>query len=177
MQIVSYPDDIKDAAKPKASAVSWKTEEDWTNNENVMNLHSFQNLNNDNAKYVSEDSKTGMEDIGMNDENCMYKEDRDANFNMESSNSSESCQSVKETLVKQELEATTTLMSSTPTTNPPLNATTMAQSMRPVGKKPKLGKESNRYVIFTIPSSYSPKCVIWILTSQLFVPYHYVFYN
>lgn len=142
--IVSYPDDMKDAAKPKASAVSWKTDNDWTNNENIMTLHSFSNLNNDSTKYVSEDSKTSMEDINMNDENCMYKEDRDANFNMESSNSSESCQSIKETSVKQELEAATSLMSSTTVTNPPVNSTAITQNMRPVGKKPKLGKESNR---------------------------------
>ncbi|XP_075992049.1 transcriptional regulator additional sex combs [Anticarsia gemmatalis] len=143
--IVSYPDDnMKDAAKPKASAVSWKTDNDWTNNENVMTLHSFSNLNNESAKYVSEDSKTSMEDINMNDENCMYKEDRDANYNMESSNSSESCQSIKETSVKQELEAATSLVSSTAVTNPPINSTALTQSLRPVGKKSKLGKESNR---------------------------------
>lgn len=137
---------MKDAAKPKASAVSWKTDNEWTNNENVMTLHSFSNLNTESAKYVSEDSKTSMEDINMNDENCMYKEDRDANFNMESSNSSESCQSIKETSVKQELEAATSLVSSTAVNpNPSVNSTTMTQSMRPVGKKSKLGKESNRY--------------------------------
>ncbi|XP_026737764.1 polycomb protein Asx [Trichoplusia ni] len=143
--IVSYPDDnMKDAAKPKASAVSWKNDRDWTNNENIMTLHPFSNINTDSAKYISEDSKTSMEDINMNDENCMYKEDRDANFNMESSNSSESCQSIKDLSVKQEIEAATSLVSSTAVTNPPVNSTTMTQGMRPLGKKSKLGKESNR---------------------------------
>lgn len=146
-QIVSYPDDnMKDAAKPKASAVSWKTESDWTNNENVMTLHPFSNLSTESAKYVSEDSKTSMEDINMNDENCMYKEDRDANFNMESSNSSESCQSIKDSTVKQEIEAATSLISSTAVTNPPLNTTTIAQGIWARGKKSKLGKDSNRCV-------------------------------
>lgn len=142
---MSYPDDnMKDAAKPKASAVSWKNDRDWTNNENIMTLHPFSNINTDSAKYISEDSKTSMEDINMNDENCMYKEDRDANFNMESSNSSESCQSIKDLSVKQEIEAATSLVSSTAVTNPPVNSTTMTQGMRPLGKKSKLGKESNR---------------------------------
>lgn len=139
---MSYPDDnMKDAAKPKASAVLWKNESDWTNNENVMTLHPFSNINNENTKYVSEDSKTSMEDINMNDENCMYKEDRDANFNMESSNSSESCQSIKDSSVKQELETATSIISSTAVTIPPINSTTMTQGMRPLGKKSKLGKE------------------------------------
>ncbi|KAJ8726194.1 hypothetical protein PYW07_000892 [Mythimna separata] len=143
--IVSYPDDnMKDAAKPKASAVSWKTDNEWTNNENVMSLHPFSNINTESTKYVSEDSKTSMEDINMNDENCMYKEDRDANFNMESSNSSESCQSIKDSSVKQEIEAATSLISSTAVTNPPLNTTTIAQGMWARGKKSKLAKESNR---------------------------------
>ncbi|XP_021182805.3 putative Polycomb group protein ASXL3 [Helicoverpa armigera] len=143
--IVSYPDDnMKDAAKPKASAVSWKNDSDWANSENVMTLHPFSNLNTESAKYVSEDSKTSMEDINMNDENCMYKEDRDANYNMESSNSSESCQSIKDSSVKQELDAASSLISSTAVTNPPVNSTTITQGMWARGKKSKLGKESNR---------------------------------
>ncbi|CAH0700771.1 unnamed protein product [Spodoptera exigua] len=142
--IVSYPDDnMKDAAKPKASAVSWKNDNDWTNNENVMSLHPFSNLNSESTKYVSEDSKTSMDDINMNDENCMYKEDRDANFNMESSNSSESCQSIKDS-TKQELDAATSLISSTAVTNPPVNSTTITQGIWARGKKSKIGKESNR---------------------------------
>lgn len=142
---VSYPDEnMKDAAKPKSSAVSWKTECDWTNNESVMNLHNFSNINNESANYVSEDTKTSMDDININDENCMYKEDRDANFNMESSNSSESCQSIKESAVKQELEITTSLVSSNNLTIPPVNSTTITQNMRPISKKMKMGKESNR---------------------------------
>ncbi|CAH1645081.1 unnamed protein product [Spodoptera littoralis] len=142
--IVSYPDDnMKDAAKPKASAVSWKNDNDWTNNENVMSLHPFSNLSTENTKYVNEDSKTSMDDINMNDENCMYKEDRDANFNMESSNSSESCQSIKDSS-KQELDAATSLISSTAVTNPPVNSTTISQGIWARGKKSKIGKESNR---------------------------------
>lgn len=138
---------MKDAAKPKASAVSWKTDSDWSNNENVMTLHPFSNLSTESAKYVSEDSKTSMEDINMNDENCMYKEDRDANFNMESSNSSESCQSIKDSSMKQEIDAAASLISNTAVTNPPLNTTTMAQGMWARGKKSKLGKDSNRCVL------------------------------
>ncbi|KOB65172.1 Polycomb protein Asx [Operophtera brumata] len=140
--MVSYPDDnMQDAAKPKNSAVSWKTDTEWPNNENVITLHPFSNLNTDSAKYVSDDSKTSMDDININDENCMYKEDRDANYNMESSNSSESCQSMKETL-KQDLEPVTSLVSSTTVTNPSVNSTTM-MNVRP-GKKSKMGKDSNR---------------------------------
>lgn len=137
---------MKDAAKPKASAVSWKNDNDWTNNENVMSLHPFSSLNTESTKYVSEDSKTSMDDINMNDENCMYKEDRDANFNMESSNSSESCQSIKDSS-KQELDAATSLISSTAVTNPPVNSTTITQGIWARSKKSKIGKESNRYVI------------------------------
>ncbi|XP_026756991.2 putative Polycomb group protein ASXL3 [Galleria mellonella] len=143
--IVSYPDDnMQDPAKPKNSAVLWKSDSDWTNNENVMTLHPFSNVNTDSAKYVSDDSKMSMDDVNVNDENCMYKEDRDANFNMESSNSSESCQSMKETSLKQELETVPTLVSSTTATHPPVISTTMTQSIRPTGKKSKSGKESNR---------------------------------
>lgn len=141
--MVSYPDDnMQDAAKPKNSAVSWKTDAEWPNNENVITLHPFSNLNTDSTKYVSDDSKTSMDDINVNDENCMYKEDRDANYNMESSNSSESCQSMKETL-KQDLEPVTSLVSSTTVTNPSVNSTTM-MSIRPSGKKSKMAKDSNR---------------------------------
>lgn len=143
--MVSYPDEsMQDAAKPKNSAVSWKTEPEWPNNENVISLHPFSNLNTDNSKYVSDDSKTSMDDMNMNDENCMYKEDRDANYNMESSNSSESCQSMKETL-KQDLEPITSLVSSTTVTNVSGNSTTIT-SMRSLGKKSKIGKDTNRYV-------------------------------
>lgn len=114
-----------------------------------MTLHTF-SINTDSAKYVSDDSKTSMDDINMNDENCMYKEDRDANYNMESSNSSESCQSMLSTtdkvLLKQELETATTLVSSTTAINPSINSTTMTQSLRPAGKRSKLGKDSSRYV-------------------------------
>lgn len=138
---------MQDPAKPKTSAVTWKNETDWTNNENIVTLHSFSNINNDNAKYVSEDSKTSMEDVNINDENCMYKEDRDANFNMESSSSSESCHSMKEISSKQESDGVPSIVSSTTATNPPINSTstTTTQSSRPMGKKSKLGKESNRY--------------------------------
>lgn len=147
LQIVSYPDDnMQDPAKPKTSAVSWKNESDWTNNENIVTLHSFSSVNNDNAKYVSEDSKTSMDDVNMNDENCMYKEDRDANFNMESSSSSESCQSMKDMCTKPENDSVPSIVSSTTATNPPINSTstTITHSSRPSGKKAKLGKESNR---------------------------------
>lgn len=141
--MVSYPDEsMQDAAKPKNSAVSWKNENEWPGNDNVITLHPYSNLNTDNSKYVSDDSKTSMDDINMNDENCMYKEDRDANFNMESSNSSESCQSMKETL-KQDLEPVTSLVSSTTVTNASVNSTTMT-SVRPSGKKSKMGKDSHR---------------------------------
>lgn len=147
--MVSYPDDsLQDPAKPKTSAVTWKTENEWTSNENGMTIHTFSSINTDSAKYVSDDSKTSMDDINMNDENCMYKEDRDANYNMESSNSSESCQSMlsstDKVLLKQELEPATTLVSSTTAANTPVNSTTMTQSLRPAGKKSKFGKDSNR---------------------------------
>ncbi|KAJ2944597.1 hypothetical protein O0L34_g3950 [Tuta absoluta] len=141
--MVSYPDDnMQDPAKPKNSAVLWKNENNWAQNENVITLHTFPNITNESAKYVSEDSKTSMDDSNINDENCMYKEERDANFNMESSNSSESSQSMKELSIKQE-EPATSLVSSTTAANPPINSTTMAQSVRH-GKKSKSGKESNR---------------------------------
>lgn len=143
--IVSYPDDsMQDPAKPKTSAVSWKTNSDWGNNENVMTLHPFSTLNNDNTKYLTGDSKPGVEDININDENCMYKEERDANYNMESSNSSESCQSMKDVAVKQEYEVATSLVSSTTIANVPVNSTTITQSVRPAGKKSKLGKDPSR---------------------------------
>ncbi|XP_063838919.1 putative Polycomb group protein ASXL3 [Ostrinia nubilalis] len=145
--IVSYPDDsMQDPAKPKTSAVTWKTDNDWTNNENIVTLHSFSNVNNENTKYVSEDSKTSLDDVNMNDENCMYKEDRDANYNMESSSSSESCQSMKEMSIKLENDTIPSLVSGTTATNLPVNSTsnTITQSARPMGKKSKLGKESNR---------------------------------
>lgn len=150
LQIVSYPDDsMQDPAKPKTSAVTWKTENDWSNNENIVTLHSFSNVSNENTKYVSEDSKTSMEDVNMNDENCMYKEDRDANYNMESSSSSESCQSMKEMSMKLENESIPSIVSSTTATNLTINSTstTITQSARPAGKKSKLGKESNRCVV------------------------------
>ncbi|KAG7311698.1 hypothetical protein JYU34_002752 [Plutella xylostella] len=93
--MVSYPDDhMQDPAKPKNAV--WKTESDWSSNENIMTYS-----NSDNSKYMCEDSKTSMEDGNMNDENCLIKDDRDANFNMECSNSSESCQSMKETSLGQ----------------------------------------------------------------------------
>ncbi|XP_063358875.1 polycomb protein Asx [Cydia amplana] len=141
--MVSYPDDnMQDPAKPKTSAVSWKTENNLTND--VITLHNFSNANIENSKYLSEDSKTSMEDTNMNEDNCMYKEDRDANFNMESSNSSESCQSMKDGSVKLECEPATSLVSSTTATNPPVSSTTMTNIVRPSGKKSKSGKESNR---------------------------------
>ncbi|XP_045767186.1 polycomb protein Asx [Maniola jurtina] len=143
--VVSYPDDhLQDPAKPKNSAVSWKSDSDWTQNENVITIQNFSNVNTDSAKYASEDSKTSMEDVNMNEENCMYKTDRDTNFNMESSNSSESCNSMKDVLVKQESEPATSLVSSTTAANPPINSTTMTQSVRIAPKKSKSGKESNR---------------------------------
>ncbi|KAJ0181681.1 hypothetical protein K1T71_002403 [Dendrolimus kikuchii] len=142
--IVSYPDDnMQDPAKPKNSAVSWKTNNDWSNNENVMTLHTFSTLNSDSTKYLTGDTKPNIEDVNMNDENCMYKEERDANYNMESSNSSESCHSMKET-IKQEYEVATSLVSSTTVTNSSVNSTTMTQSVRSAGKKSKLGKDSSR---------------------------------
>ncbi|XP_060810285.1 polycomb protein Asx isoform X2 [Amyelois transitella] len=143
--IVSYPDDqMQDPAKPKNSSVPWKNENDWSNNENIMSLHTFSNANSDSTKYVSEDSKTSMDDVNMNDENCMYKEDRDANFNMESSNSSESCQSMKDASIKLEIDTPTSLVSTSSVSNPPVNSTTMALSARQTGKKSKSGKESSR---------------------------------
>lgn len=142
--MVSYPDDnMQDPAKPKNSAVSWKNDNDWTHNDNVITLHTFPHIT-ESAKYVSEDSKTSLEDSNLNDENCMYKEERDANFNMESSNSSESCQSLKEVSIKQEIDPVTSLVSSTTVTNPPVNSTTMTQSVRHLGKKSKSGKETTR---------------------------------
>ncbi|KAI8427598.1 hypothetical protein MSG28_002091 [Choristoneura fumiferana] len=141
--MVSYPDDnMQDPAKPKTSAVSWKTENNLTND--VITLHNFSNTNIESTKYLNEDSKTSMEDTNMNDDNCMYKEDRDANFNMESSNSSESCQSMKDASVKQELDPATSLVSSTTITNTSINSTTVTQIIRPSGKKSKSGKDSNR---------------------------------
>ncbi|XP_047544528.1 polycomb protein Asx [Vanessa atalanta] len=143
--VVSYPDDhLQDPAKPKNSAVSWKSESDWVQNENVISIQNFANINMDNTKYVSEDSKTSMEDVNVNDENCMYKTDRDTNYNMESSNSSESCHSMKDVLVKQECEPTASMVSSTSVTNQSINSTTVTQSVRIPGKKSKSGKESNR---------------------------------
>ncbi|XP_045514621.1 polycomb protein Asx [Pieris brassicae] len=140
--MVSYPDDLQDPAKPKSSAILWKSENEWVNNENIITLHNFSTINNDSAKYVSEDSKTSIEDVHINDENCMYKEERDANFNMESSNSSESCQSMKEVALKDN-ESAPSVVSSTTVANQSLNSTTVTHSVRS-GKKTKLGKESNR---------------------------------
>ncbi|XP_053601413.1 polycomb protein Asx [Plodia interpunctella] len=143
--IVSYPDDhMQDPAKPKNSSVPWKNENDWSNNENVMSIHTFSNVNSDNSKYVSEDSKTSMDDVNMNDENCMYKDDRDANFNMESSNSSESCQSMKDASIKLEIDPAPSLVSSSSVTNTSVNSSTMTLSSRQSGKKSKSGKESTR---------------------------------
>ncbi|CAG9567394.1 unnamed protein product [Danaus chrysippus] len=143
--VVSYPDDhLQDPAKPKNSAVLWKNDSDWTQNENVINIQNFSNINNDSTKYVSEDSKTSMEDANINDENCMYKTDRDTNFNMESSNSSESCQSMKDVLIKQEMDPATNLVSSTTVTMSSINSATMTQSIRTNVKKSKSGKDSNR---------------------------------
>lgn len=149
---MSYPDDhLQDPAKPKNSAVSWKNESDWVQNDNVITIQNFSNINTtDSTKYVSEDSKTSMEDVNINDENCMYKADRDTNFNMESSNSSESCQSMKDVMVKQEIEPASSLVSSTTAANPPINSTTITQSVRAPGKKSKSGKESNRCVQFLL---------------------------
>lgn len=148
-QVVSYPDDhLQDPAKPKNSAVLWKNDSDWTQNENVINIQNFSNINNDSTKYVSEDSKTSMEDANINDENCMYKTDRDTNFNMESSNSSESCQSMKDVLIKQEMDPATNLVSSTTVTMSSINSATMTQSIRTNVKKSKSGKDSNRYVYY-----------------------------
>ncbi|CAK1603389.1 unnamed protein product [Parnassius mnemosyne] len=141
--LVSYPDDnLQDPAKPKNSAVSWKTDNDWTNAENIITLHNFSCVNADNAKYMSEDSKASIEDVNINDENFMCKEDRDTNFNMESSNSSESCQSMKD--LKQETEPATSVVSSSTISNPTINSTTVTQNVRVTGKKSKSGKESNR---------------------------------
>lgn len=137
---------MQDPAKPKNSVVSWKTESDWVQNENAITIQNFANINTDNTKYVSEDSKTSMEDVNVNDENCMYKTDRETNYNMESSNSSESSQSMKDVLVKQECEPTASLVSSTAVTNPSINSTTVTQSVRITSKKSKSGKESNRYI-------------------------------
>lgn len=133
---------MQDPAKPKNSAMLWKNENDWTNGENVITLHTFPNVSSEGAKYINEDSKTSLEDSNINEENCMYKEERDANFNMESSNSSESSQSLKDTPMKQE-ELPTNLVSSTAVTNP-INPTNVTHSVRTTGKKAKSGKESNR---------------------------------
>ncbi|XP_045511634.1 putative Polycomb group protein ASXL3 [Colias croceus] len=140
--MVSYPEDMQDPAKHKNSSILWKSENEWVNNENIITLHNFSNMNTDSAKYVSEDSKTSIEDVNMNDENCMFKEERDANFNMESSNSSESCQSMKDTL-KQETDAAPSLVSSTTVANPQVNSS-VTHTVRSSGKKSKSGKESSR---------------------------------
>ncbi|XP_013181323.1 PREDICTED: polycomb protein Asx isoform X2 [Papilio xuthus] len=141
--MVSYPDDnMQDPAKPKNSAVSWKNENDWTNTENIISLHNFSCVNNENSKYASEDSKASIEDMNMNDESSMYKEERDANFNMESSNSSESCHSMKD--LKQETDPANSIVSSSTVCNPTINSTTVTQSVRTTGKKSKSGKDSNR---------------------------------
>lgn len=141
--MVSYPDDnMQDPAKPKNSAVSWKTDNDWNSSDNIITLHNFSCVNNESTKYVSEDSKASMEDVSINDENCMYKEDRDANFNMESSNSSESSQSMKD--LKHEIESPSNIVSSSTVCNPTNNCTTITQSIRSGAKKSKSGKESNR---------------------------------
>lgn len=143
LQVVSYPDDsMQDPAKPKYSAMLWKNDKDWTNGENVITIHTYPNVSSEGAKYISEDSKTSLEDTNVNEDNCMYKEERDANFNMESSNSSESSQSLKDVPMKQE-ELPTNLVSSTTVANP-VNSTTVTQSIRTTSKKSKSGKESNR---------------------------------
>lgn len=140
LQLVSYPDDnAEDPAKPKKSAVLWKNENEWVQNENVLSLQNYTNLN-------SEDSKTSLEDAGANDENCIYKDERDSNFNMETSNSSESCQSMKDILIKQDIEPPTSVLSSTTITVPSINSTTIAQNVRSTGKKTKSGKDSTRCV-------------------------------
>ncbi|XP_004929361.2 polycomb protein Asx [Bombyx mori] len=141
--IVSYPDDsTQDPAKPKTSAVQWKNENNWTNTESNMGFTTFETMNTLNTKNVSEDTKACMDDINTNDDPCIYKDDRDANFNMESSNSSESCQSMKDVAVKQELDIVPSLVSSANITNVPHSGslTHIARSL----KKSKIGKESNR---------------------------------
>ncbi|XP_050675603.1 histone acetyltransferase KAT6A isoform X2 [Leptidea sinapis] len=142
--IMSYPDE-QDPTKPKNSAMIWKTESDWANNENIITLHNFPNVNTESAKYISEDSKTSLEDVNVNDENYMYKEERDTNYNMESSNSSEGSQSMKEITSKSEMgETMPNLVSSTTIVNAPVNSTTVTQTVRALGKKSKSGKESTR---------------------------------
>lgn len=148
-QMVSYPDDsMQDPAKPKNSAVVWKTSSEWGNNDEMLPLHNFSASNSDTSKYVCEDSKTSMEDGNMNDENCLMKEERDSNFNMESSNSSESCHSMKETSIK-ELEVAPSSTSSGAATS--VNSTSLAQhrSSSHVRHKGKSGKESSRYFFLT----------------------------
>ncbi|XP_041976297.1 putative Polycomb group protein ASXL3 [Aricia agestis] len=132
--MVSYPDDnTEDPAKPKNSAVLWKNENDWVQGENILALQNFGNINTDNTKYVSEDSKTSIEDASVNDEN----------FNMETSNSSESCQSMKDVVIKQETESITSLISNN-MLSASINTGTVTQGMRNTTKKSKSGKESGR---------------------------------
>lgn len=150
--MVSYPDDhMQDPAKPKNAV--WKTESDWSSNENIMTYS-----NSDNSKYMCEDSKTSMEDGNMNDENCLIKDDRDANFNMECSNSSESCQSMKETSLGQS-ELAPGSVGGAPAVNLASNTsvTHHSRSSSNSRHKSKSGKESSRYV----------KCIIVKLFSSL----------
>lgn len=143
--MVSYPDDtMQDAAKPKNSAVAWKANGEWARNEDIASLQNFSSSNSETSKYVCEDSKTSMDDCNINDENCLMKEERDANFNMESSNSSESCHSMKETSIK-EIEAAS---SSTLSVVASVNSTSLHRPSSHSRHKGKSGKEFSRYVLF-----------------------------
>lgn len=142
--MVLYPDDnMEDPAKPRNSAMAWKSDTEWSNKDHIIDL--FPNTTADRAKYVNEDSKTSMEDGNTNDENCMYKDDRDNNFNMESSNSSESCQSGKDFSIKQESEPAINIVTSTSTTNSVANTAPVTQCTRQTNARQKgKSKESAR---------------------------------
>lgn len=136
---------MQDPAKPKNSAMVWNPEQEWSANENLMNMQTFPPTTTDTARYINEDSKTSMDDATLNDENYLCKEDRDPNFNMESSNSSESCQSIKEVSFKQDMEAVVSVMSSTSVTNTTVNNASITQTARSnTRQKGKSSKESNR---------------------------------
>lgn len=137
--LVTFPDEnMQDATKPKKSAMAWRSNSDWAN-DNVVTLHAFTTAD---ARYINEDdTKTSMEDGILNDD-FSNKDDRDSNFNMESSNSSESSQSVKEVSLKSEVETVVSIISSTSTMNTTVNTAPVTQSTS--RSKKKSAKESSR---------------------------------
>ncbi|GBP36826.1 Polycomb protein Asx [Eumeta japonica] len=146
--MVSYPDDnaIQDQFKSKNTSMVWKPDAAWPANESIVPTHNFTDINADKAKYMNEDSKI-MEVNTISDGNNTYKEERDANFNMESSNSSESCQSLKDTPTKQELEQTIMSAPSTTISNSSATSSAVTQTIRlstATKQKGKSAKESNR---------------------------------